>query len=86
MPEIAGDVDVDVTSTGETGDEDAGDGETGDGPVVGVVVVTWPLDDVTVAVTVDVTVVVVLAPSAMVDMTVDCTAVLLVEVTTLRTV
>ncbi len=35
---------------------------------------------------VDVTVRVVLAPSAMVDTTVDSTAVLLVDVTTLRTV
>jgi hypothetical protein len=80
--------DEDVTGTGETGDEDPGDGDEdpGDGPGVGVVGITWLLDDVTVAMAVDVTVVVVLAPSTMVDVTVDCTAVLLVEVTTLRTV
>ena len=68
-----------------TEDENAGSGGMED---VGgrVEVDTRPLDDVTVIVTVDVTVVVALAPTTMLDVTVDCTAVLLVEVTTVKTV
>lgn len=86
-----------VTGVKETGDEDvsgtkdvsgveeAGDKDvSGNGVVAGVI--SSLLDDVTVVVIVDVTVVVELAPSTMVDVTVDCTAVLLVEVITLRMV
>lgn len=68
---------------GETEDEVAADEEVGDGPEV---VNNWPLIDITVSVAVDVTVVVLLALSTTVDVRVDSTTALLVEVTTLRTV